>query len=179
MYWSDLCYETENSEDEDSLSNERRLSSIEMSSRQTKTSDDEFESADEGEDESNCNLVRDTVPQSKPVTDGWDDWNVDDDGSNEKRRDSISSSSPSSSTKPRSDSQLGSDEGDPIDDLEQQRLQRKKLHKKMNETSTRMSRPLERRDEECSSKSPCHNEAKDAHQLLDRLAAQSPTRVVL
>ena len=71
--------------------------------------------------------------------------------------------------------------------LNQQRLQRKKFRKKQlesnlnkeeNKINTRISRPIERRDEESSSTIVTKHDVKDAHYVLDRLAAQSPTRTV-
>ncbi|CAF0833871.1 unnamed protein product [Adineta ricciae] len=198
------------------------------SSSKQNVSDDEFESADEGEpttpsitkpatpppsqrsatppqpkpalitpDDSKVQSIASTVPT---VTDGWGDWNIDDEPpietsmktNNPSQQDSTSSRSSTPSKTGGSLSQIGSDEDDQSDSSNQQRLQRKKYRKKTMETTSnkeelktniRTSRPTERRDEESSSiaaaatmTSPNKHNAKDAHRVLDRLAAQSPTR---
>ncbi|CAF2401092.1 unnamed protein product [Rotaria sp. Silwood2] len=177
-------------------------------------SEDEFESADEGESvpipvvKSNVPLppsdplissINKSSPQKTflpPVTDGWDDWNINDDLSTEKsikptktgllQQDSTSSLSSSPSKTGGSLSQNGSDEDEQAESSDQQRLQKKKFRKKPLEsnlikdeytkTYTRISRPVERRDEESSSSTTTKHNVKDAHYVLDRLSAQSPTR---
>jgi hypothetical protein len=186
-------------------------------------SDDEFESADEGEPISPSTTKPPTPPpppspppsdpilpplienqvQSTPlppaVTDGWGDWNIDDEQlietpikiSNPSQQDSTSSRSSSPSKTGGSLSQIGSDEDDQSESSNQERLQRKKYRKKQiesnlnkdeNKINTRISRPTERRDEETllssSSSTTTKHDVKDAHNVLDRLAAQSPTRTV-
>jgi len=180
-----------------------------MSSKKDDT-DDEFESADEGElisppigkpptppplsDPNPPTLIKNQVQSiSSPpaVTDGWGDWNIDDDQpietpiklSNPSQQDSTSSRSSSPSKTGGSLSQIGSDEDDQSELLNQQRLQRKKYRKKEeNKINTRISRPTERRDEESSSTTTTaattKHDVKDAHHVLDRLAAQSPTQTV-
>ena len=106
--------------------------------RPVNPSDDEFESADEGEPTS-------TTTTSHPTF---------------LAQDSVSSS------------RLGSDEEESADLSEQQRGQRKKLRKKALESNARVSRPVERREDEREA------EERNTYHLLDRLAAQSPTRVV-
>ncbi len=175
-------------------------------------SEDEFESADEGESlptpivktiippplhsivtPINNNQVQQTLSQS--VTDGWGDWNIDDDDDSSLEK-STETSNPtilqqdSTLLLSKTDSNLpqnGCDEDDQNQSSEQQRLQRKKIRKKQLETNqikeenkinTRISRPVERREEESSSTVvPKHN-VNEAHAVLDRLAAQSPTRTV-
>jgi hypothetical protein len=177
-------------------------------------SEDEFESADEGEStqppivksiispplHSDTSSISESQPQiisSPPVTDGWGDWNIDDELALEKsikttnpilfQQDSTSSLSSSPSKTGGSLSQNGSDDDDQNESSEQQRLQRKKFRKKQlesnliqeeNKINTRISRPIERRDEESSSTIVTKHNVKDAHHVLDRLAAQSPTRTV-
>lgn len=177
-------------------------------------SEDEFESADEGESVldptvvSNVQTSNHSIKLSTnespiknaslpPVTDGWDNWNVDDEPSIEKaetstnisvlHQDSASSLSSSPSKTGGSLSQIGSDEDDPTGSSDQNRLHKKKLRRKPLESSfskdetkvsTRISRPMERRDEDISGGKHLKHNAKDAHYLLDRLAAQSPTRTV-
>jgi hypothetical protein len=177
-------------------------------------SEDEFESADEGESISAPVIKPITSPPSHPftpsvnenkvqlicpppVTDGWGDWRIDDEPIKENtikissptllQQDSISSLSSSSPSKTGSLSQAGSDDDDQLDSSEQQRLQRKKFRKKQletnlikeeNKTTTRISRPIERRDDESSSTIVTKHDVKDAHHVLDRMAAQSPTRTV-
>ncbi len=188
------------------------------SSPQQDNSDDEFESADEGEplsppitkpptppppsDPIPSTLIENQVQSISPppaVTDGWGDWNIDDDPpietpikvSNPSQQDSISSRSSSPSKTGGSLSQIGSDEDDQSESSNQERLQRKKYRKKQiesnlnkdeNKINTRLSRPTERRDEETllssSSSTTTKHDVKDAHNVLDRLAAQSPTRRV-
>ena len=182
------------------------------SSPKQDVSDDEFESADEGEPTTpsitkpstppplsdpilpllNENQVQSISPPAA-VTDGWGDWNIDDEPaietsikiSNPSQQDSTSSRSSSPSKTGGSLSQIGSDEDDQSESINQQRLQRKKYRKKQiesnlnkeeNKVNIRISRPIERRDEEASTTSK--HAAKDAHHVLDRLAAQSPTRTV-
>ncbi len=162
-------------------------------------SDDEFESADEG-DSIPTPIVKSVTPPPPvkteslpPVNEGWGNWNIDDEPALETpvatilQQDSASSLSSSPSKTGGSLSQNGSDEDDQIDSSEQQRLQRKKFRKKQLETNqikeenkinTRISRPIERRDEESSSTIVTKHNVKDAHYVLDRLAAQSPTRTV-
>ena len=204
-------------------------------------SDDEFESADEGESTPSPtiiprktpspvpdpilslpeNPVRPAVPdrplppptppspsKDKPVesvtlpavSDGWGDWNIDDEQlitvqpgkpSGLRPQDSASSlSSSPSKTGDDSGSQTASDEEDQVESSSQQRSQRKKFRKKPLESplakddsrvSTRASRPTERRDEEATATvvtTATKHDVKDAHHVLDRLAAQSPTRAV-
>ncbi|CAF0789073.1 unnamed protein product [Rotaria sp. Silwood1] len=174
-------------------------------------SEDEFESADEGESIS-APIVKSNVPPPSdpitssinenliektslsPVTDGWDDWNINDELPIDKsikstnisllQQDSTSSLSSSPSKTGGSLSQYGSDEDEQPELSDQERLQKKKFRKKPLESNlikdestkinTRMSRPVERRDEE-SSITKKHN-VKDAHYVLDRLSVQSPTR---
>jgi hypothetical protein len=168
-------------------------------------SEDEFESADEGESIP-PSIVKSTTPPPShliappinenqvqitsppPVTEGWGDWNIDDEIPTEKvlktknpillQQDSTSSLSSSPSKTGGSLSQNGSDEDNQIDSSDEQRLQRKKLRKKQLESNTRISRPIERRDDESSSTLVTKHNVKDAHHVLDRLAAQSPTRTV-
>jgi len=199
-------------------------------------SEDEFESADEGEPStpppsSSSKVTSEpepivTLPSPSPVkvevkpvkrsegNDGWGDWNIDDEEPIELPKKNVSSpptesaSSLSSSISKTGDntSQVVSD--DENDDEQtaasnQQRLQKKKYRKKSIESNwnkeetkanSRPSRPTERRDEETKNSSLTssvssniakttedstttgkHN-VKDAHHVLDRLAAQSPTR---
>lgn len=165
----------------------------------TNNSEDEFESADEGEASQSSPVKPADSKQMKiisppPVTDGWGDWNLDDEVTVEKpaknsnrallQQDSASSLSSSPSKTGGSASRNGSDDDDRNDSpSEQQTLQRKKLRKKLleshlskeeNKSSTRISR----RDEDSSSASVTKHDVKDAHHVLDRLAAQSPTRTV-
>jgi hypothetical protein len=188
-----------------------------MSSHKQDDSDDEFESADEGEPTTPPIIKSPTPPPPPPpsdptpspinehqvqsislppVTDGWGDWNIDDEPLIEKsiqilnppQQDSASSLSSSPSKTGGSLSQADSDNDDDDDQIDltnQQRLQRKKYRKKQaelnlnNEESkpnTRLSRPIERRDEETVTTTK--HDVKDAHHVLDRLAAQSPTRTV-
>jgi hypothetical protein len=177
-------------------------------------SEDEFESADEGES-IQTPIVKSITPflphaipspisenqaqitSPRPVADGWGDWHMDDELPLEKaiktinptlfQQDSTSSLSSSPSKTGGSLSQNGSDEDDQNDSSEQQRLQRKKFRKKQlesnlikeeNKINTRISRPVERRDEELSSTIITKHNVKDAHDVLDRLSAQSPTRTV-
>lgn len=208
--------------------------STSASRRDHDDSDDEFESADEGEPTSPViikpptpsasaptpapvsapapapladpivPIVVETPVQSIPpptaVSDGWGDWNIDDDQIAEAAiktphsppPDSISSRSSTPSKTSGSLSQVGSDEDDPQGPSNQQQSQRKKyrkkpieisLDKKDNEPNPRVSRPTERHSEERSStlatpETTTKHDAKDAHHVLDRLAAQSPTRAV-
>jgi hypothetical protein len=173
-------------------------------------SEDEFESADEGESiptpvvkpitppptQSFPSSINENEPQTKPapppVNDGWGDWRMDDEPVIEavnrilSQQDSASSLSSSPSKTGGSLSQNGSDEDDQNESSEQQRLQRKKFRKKPIETNllkdeNKINTRISRRDEESSSSSSSivtkHN-VKDAHHVLDRLAAQSPTRTV-
>lgn len=150
-------------------------------------SDDEFESADEGES------TNDKTPLPRPVTDGWGDWNIDDEPTIEKpikslnhdfiQQDSASSLSSSPSKTGGSLSQNGSDDDDRNDSSsEQQTLQRKKqLRKKPVDTNPskedlKVNTRISRRDDESSSATIAKHNVKDAHHVLDRLAAQSPTR---
>jgi hypothetical protein len=135
------------------------------------------------------------------VSDGWGDWNIDDDPlitvesskpAGLRPHDSASSlSSSPSKTGGDSVSQAASDEDDQVESSNQQRLQRKKFRKKPLESpspkddsrvTTRVSRPTERRDEEAKASpvttASTKHDVKDAHHVLDRLAAQSPTRTV-
>ena len=135
------------------------------------------------------------------VSDGWGDWNIDDDPliavepsepSGLRPQDSVSSlSSSPSKTGDDSVSQAASDEDEQVESSNQQRLQKKKFRKKPLESpvtkddsrvSTRASRPTERRDEEAKAipvtTATTKHDVKDAHHVLDRLAAQSPTRPV-
>ena len=141
-------------------------------------SEDEFESADEGESIPPLIVKSITPPPSHlitpptnenqmqiisppPVTDGWGDWNIDDESAIEKvikttnpillQQDSTSSLSSSPSKTGGSLSQNESDEDDQIDSTDQQRLQRKKFRKKQlesnlikdeNKSNTRISRQL-------------------------------------
>ncbi|UJR30500.1 hypothetical protein I4U23_018032 [Adineta vaga] len=208
------------------------------SSSKQDVSDDEFESADEGEPttppitktstppptspllpqpkpiltSSNDNKVQSTpspsppppppappapAPAPAPVTDGWGDWNIDDEQpvetsvktNNPSQQDSTSSRSSTPSNAGGSLSQIGSDEDDQSESSNQQRLQKKKYRKKLLESNLnkeepkiniRVSRPTERRDDESLLSSSIgttnKHDAKDAHRVLDRLAAQSPTR---
>jgi hypothetical protein len=179
-------------------------------------SDDEFESADEGEPISPSITKPPTPPPpsdsiqpslneiqvqliSPPsaVTDGWGDWNIDDEPAietsikpcNPSQQDSISSRSSSPSKTGGSLSQIGSDEDDQSESSNQQRLQRKKYRKKPvesnvneeeNKLNIRTSRPTDQRNEETSSSitTTSKHDAKDAHHLLDQLAAQSHTQTV-
>ena len=174
---------------------------------QQNDSEDEFESADEGESIPTPVVksitpppINEIKPQTKPVpplvNDGWGDWNIDDepiiiDKSIEavnrilSQHDSASSLSSSPSKTGGSLSQNGSDEDDQNESTDQQRLQRKKFRKKTIETNlvkdeNKINTRISRRDEESSTTATIvtkHN-VKDAHHVLDRLAAQSPTRTV-
>ena len=153
------------------------------SAKQREISDDEFESADEGETTS--------TSKSTAVTDGWDDWGTTDETTNSSRpkltqQESLSSMSSSSLSKTEGTSQLGSDEDESTDSYDQHILQRKKLRKKSQEihlnkdetkTNTRVSRPVERHGEDSINSTKKHH-VNETHHLLDRLAAQSPTRTV-
>ena len=194
-------------------------------------SDDEFESADEGEPISPTivqppiiqpptvqpPIIQPPIIQSPSetvlsstnkfevqsttsppaVTDGWGDWNIDDEqpienpvkSSNSLHQDSVSSHSSSPSKTGGSLSQIGSDEDDQSELSNQQRLQRKKYRKKQiesnlnkeeNKTDTQISRPTERHDEETSSSTitTVKHDVKDAHYVLDSLAEQVPSRTV-
>jgi hypothetical protein len=174
-------------------------------------SDDEFESADEGESiqisiiksspshsiPSPINENQAEIISPPPITDGWGNWNIDDEPAIEKsleitnpilvKQDSASSLSSSPSKTGGSLSRNGSDEDDQNESSEQEEIQRKKIRKKQfeanllteeNKINTRISRPIERRDEESSSTIVTKHNVKDAHYVLDRLAAQSPTRTV-
>ena len=154
-------------------------------------SDDEFESADEGES------TNEKSSHSRPVTDGWYSWNLDDEPAIDKKpvksvnrdliqQDSTSSLSSSASKTGESLSHNGSDDDDRNDSSsEQQKLQRKKqLRKKPFESNqskeeVKVNTRISRRDDESSSTTIAakHN-VKDAHHVLDRLSAQSPTRTV-
>lgn len=154
-------------------------------------SEDEFESADEGES------TNEKSSHSRPVTDGWDSWNLDDEPAIDKKpvksvnrdliqQDSTSSLSSSASKTGESLSHNGSDDDDRNDSSsEQQKLQRKKqLRKKPFESNqskeeVKVNTRISRRDDESSSTTIAakHN-VKDAHHVLDRLSAQSPTRTV-
>ncbi len=181
-------------------------------------SDDEFESADEGEPISPP-IAKPPTPPSPPlppfdsippalietpvqsipsppaVTDGWGDWNFDDDQlietaieiPNPSQVDSISSRSSTPSKTSGSLSHIGSDEDDQADSSNQQRLQRKKyrkkpiesnLNKEENKIKTKISSPTEKGDEETATTITTKHDAKDAHRVLDRLAAQAPTQTV-
>ncbi|CAF0823512.1 unnamed protein product [Rotaria sordida] len=170
-------------------------------------SNDEFESADEGESicppiiklpssplssdailsSTNENQVQ-SISHSSAVTDGWDDWNIDDEQpietSKPLQQDSISSGSSSPSKTGDSLSQIGSDEDDQLESSTQQRLQRKKcrkkpielnLNKEDNKLNTQLSHSIEQHNEETSTTTTTSkHDVKDAHQILDQLAAQSP-----
>jgi hypothetical protein len=125
-------------------------------SRQCVESDDEFESADEGEPvpismkKSSHSLTCDTMKSSieiksvpmglnqEAVTDGWDDWTPDDGSSTDKLtttspriivdKDSISSLSLPSKT--GNTHRLGSDDDERNDPSEQQKLLQRKKHRK-------------------------------------------------
>ncbi|CAF4122450.1 unnamed protein product, partial [Rotaria sp. Silwood2] len=184
------------------------------SSTREDDSNDEFESADEGEPISPPITKPPTPPLSSdpilsstnenpdqsishksPVTDGWDDWNIDDEQPNETpiktskslQQDSISSGSSSPSKTGDSLSQIGSDEDDQSQSSIQQYIQRKKYRKKQNDLNlnlnkednkqnTQLSHSIQRHDEETSSSTTTttKHDVKDAHQILDQLAAQSP-----
>ncbi|CAF2962770.1 unnamed protein product [Rotaria sp. Silwood2] len=184
------------------------------SSTREDDSNDEFESADEGEPISPPIMKPPTPPLSSdpilsstnenpdqsishksPVTDGWDDWNIDDEQPNETpiktskplQQDSISSGSSSPSKTGDSLSQIGSDEDDQSQSSIQQYIQRKKYRKKQNDLNlnlnkednkqnTQLSHSIQRHDEETSSSTTTttKHDVKDAHQILDQLAAQSP-----
>ncbi|CAF3105724.1 unnamed protein product [Rotaria sp. Silwood2] len=159
------------------------------SSTREDDSNDEFESADEGEPISPPITKPPTPPLSSdpilsstnenpdqsishksPVTDGWDDWNIDDEQPNETpiktskslQQDSISSGSSSPSKTGDSLSQIGSDEDDQSQSSIQQYIQRKKYRKKQNDLNlnlnkednkqnTQLSHSIQRHDEETSS----------------------------
>ena len=151
------------------------------SSKQREMSDDEFESADEGESISTSNK------KSTAVTEGWDDWNTAEFSRPIfTQQESLSSISSSSLSKTEGTSQLGSDEDESVDSSDQQSLQRKKLRRKSQEahwirdepkTNARTSRPVERHIDDASKTTRKHH-VNETHHLLDRLAAQSPTRTV-
>lgn len=167
-------------------------------------SDDEFESADEGESIPTSEVKpatppplienpQPTIPVPPAINDAWDNWNVDDeplfDKSIEKtkqtlsQQNSTSSLSSSPSKTGGSLSHNGSDEDDPNEFSEQQRLQRKKLRKKATDSNllqdeNKINARISRRDEGSSSITITKHHVKDAHHVLDRLAAQSPTRTV-
>ncbi|CAF4534546.1 unnamed protein product [Rotaria sp. Silwood1] len=186
------------------------------SSTREDDSNDEFESADEGEPISppiikpstsplpsdpilsspNENQVE-TISPKPAVTDGWDDWNIDDGQpieaqiktSKQSQQDSISSGSSSPSKTGDSLSQIASDEDDQSESSiqQQQHLQRKKYRKKQidlnfhnedNKLNTQSSHSIERHNEETLSSSSTtatsKHDVKDAHQILDQLSAQSP-----
>ena len=149
-------------------------------------SDDEFESADEGESIS-TSVIKFSIPSTTSVQPETidEDWNIDDqlalDKSIERTKQLLSSSL---SKTGGSLSQNGSDEDGRNQSSEQQLLQRKKLRKKTiesnliqdeNKTNARLSR---RDDDESSSTAVTKRHVKDAHHVLDRLSAQSPTRTV-
>lgn len=123
------------------------------------------------------------------VNDGWGDWNIDDDQpietsikfSNTLQQDSVSSRSSSPSKTGGSLSQIGSDEDDQCEFSDQQRLQRKKYRKKEEtKINTQISRPTGNLDEETASSSSTttKHDVKDAHHVLDRLAAEAQTQAV-
>lgn len=167
-------------------------------------SDDEFESADEGESIPTSEVKpatpppiienpQPTIPVPPAINDAWDNWNVDDeplfDKSIEKtkqtlsQQNSTSSLSSSPSKTGGSLSHNGSDEDDPNEFSEQQRLQRKKLRKKATDSNllqdeNKINARISRRDDDSSSTTITKHHVKDAHHVLDRLAAQSPTRTV-
>ena len=179
------------------------------------SSDDEFESADEGESISNTTVQLHTLPASdsnksvtnenstkqrlslSPITNDWNNWTVHNAPQVEKsvqninpiplQQDSASSLSSSPSKTGGSLSHNGSDEDDQIESSDQQQLRRKKLHKRQFEPNfsnegikinTQISRSKERHNEELSPTIGTKHNAKDAHDVLDLLAAQSPTRTV-
>jgi hypothetical protein len=113
-------------------------------------SDDQFESADEGESEPSS-------PSKAPVSDGWGDWNIDDELAIEKVTETIDSASSLSSSPSKtglSRSQTVSEEEDRSFTSHASRSPKKKYRKKSVDA------------------------AHDAHCVLDRLAAQSPSRTV-
>lgn len=170
-------------------------------SQTAELSDDEFASADEGESSSAGNKKSAHIDSMKvsAVTDGWDDWSAIDETTEAAelinpshrtlvQQESISSVSSSSVSKTDGTSPLGSDEDESTDSLDQQILQRKKLRKKPQEShsmkeetksNTRISRPTERPTENVSVASAKKHHVHETHHLLDRLAAQSPTRTVI
>lgn len=136
--------------------------------------------------------------ESPVITDGWDDWNIDDEQPIETpikniksfKQDSISSHSSTPSKIEDSLSFVGSDEDDHDESSDQLRLSRKKCRKKPMELnlnqdtalSTKLSPSYERRHKELSlsaSSPPTtttenKHDVKDAHLILDQLSAQSP-----
>ena len=143
-------------------------------------SDDEFESADEGESIS-TSVIKSSIAPTASVQPATIDDQLALDKSIERTKQLLSSSL---SKTGGSLSQNGSDEDGRNQSSEQQLLQRKKLRKKTiesnliqdeNKTNARLSR---RDDDESSSTAVTKRHVKDAHHVLDRLSAQSPTRTV-
>lgn len=167
-------------------------------------SDDEFESADEGESIPTSEVKPatppliienppPTIPVPPAVNDGWDNWNVNNEPLFDKsiertkqilsQQNSTSSLSSSPSKTGGSLSHIGSDEDDPTECSNHQQFQRKKLRKKTIDSNllpdeNKINARISRRDEDSSSTTITKHHVKDAHHVLDRLAAQSPTRTV-
>lgn len=169
--------------------------------KQNDNSEDEFESADEGESTQTPTIKSNTsssdnknpleIKSLPAVTDGWGNWNIDDELSVKTRnpnifqQDSTSSLSSSPSKTGGNLSQNESDEDNQTEISDQQRLQsKKKFRKKQIETNllkeeNKMNTRISRRNDESSSTIVTKHKVKDAHHVLDRLAAQSPTRTVI
>jgi hypothetical protein len=129
-----------------------------------------------------------------PVTDGWGDWNLDDDPLVEPSNavvdvppQNYSSSSLSSSISKTGDSTslMASDDDDTPN---QQRTQRKKYRKKQvdvsqhhrdeTESRTTPSHSIAPIDETSRPTANMKHDVKNAHHVLDRLSAQSTTQTV-
>ena len=184
------------------------------SSREDRSSD-EFESADEGEPTSlyvakpstppltspsdptlpsmNENQVQ-SICQSQAVTDGWNDWNIDDEQPMETAIETSSKSLKYSvSSRPKTGnnlSQAASGDDERSQSSDQQRLQRKKYRKKQTESNlhkeekilnTQTSHITERSNEKASAAVTTtvnKHDIQDTHYILDQLAAQSPKQAV-
>ncbi|CAF3175885.1 unnamed protein product [Rotaria socialis] len=144
-------------------------------------------------------LASDNQVQSRPdspiVTDGWDDWNIDDEQpietsikiSKTLNQDSISSHSSTPSKVGDNLSLVGSDEDDQSESFDQLHVQRKKYHKEQadlnlnkedNKLHTQVSTSNEQQHQETSSSIKAtkkhEHDVKDAHRILDQLAEQTP-----
>jgi len=151
--------------------------------------------------------VQSSLPPSpprpvKPVSDGWGDWNLDDDDDDDDeggdddgenkvaevintnmisaqplQQDSTSSRSSTPSKTSGSLSHIGSDEDELSESSDQQRLQRKKYRKKPLETNLHQEETPSPTTTATAATTTKH-EPKDAHFLLDQLAAQAPKQTV-
>ncbi|CAM4797539.1 unnamed protein product [Rotaria magnacalcarata] len=134
-------------------------------------------------------------PDSPIVTDGWDDWNIDDEQpietpikiSKTLNQDSISSHSSTPSKVDDNLSLVGSDEDDQSESFDQLHLQRKKYHKKqvdlnLNKEDNKLHTRISTSNEQQHQDTPSSIEAtkkndhgvKDTHRILDELAEQTP-----